>query len=52
MTINRIKDEIDKRIDELTLKISDLDWKIHQSHYEGNTKQEDKLIEKRRWLSS
>lgn len=52
MTLNRIKDEIDNRIDELTLKISELDWKIHQAHYEGNIKQEDKLIEKRRFLSS
>lgn len=52
MTLNKIKDEIDKRIEELTLQIRILDEKIHQAHFEGKTKQEDKFIEKRRWLSS
>lgn len=52
MTLNRIKDEIDKRIEELNLRIKILDEKIHQAYYDGKIKQEDELIAKRGWLIS
>lgn len=52
MTLNRIKDEIDKRIDELSLKIKIMNDEISMAHYLKQTKREDKLIEKRRWLSA
>ena len=51
MTYNKIKDEIDKRISELNLQIHLLDDKIQTAHFERKTKQEDKLLDKRRYLS-